>query len=174
MGLCVITHLVETNRIQGRNQLFNFLLGNILTINEYQVFSLFALAVVVMAFELFAYNRLMFIGLNQAQAQTMGIHVRLYEYLFSMLLAMVVMFSIQAIGVLLVTAMLVIPAAAVRNVARTAGSVFWWGIVISVTSCLGGLFLSDRFNTVTGASAVLCTTAWFAGTSLYAWGVGKQ
>lgn len=174
LGLCVITSLLSSNKIRGPSFLFNFLMGNILTISPSQIFLLLVFAIAALSFEFFAYNRLMFIGLNQAQAKTMGIHVQLYEYGFAVLLALVVMFSIQAIGVLLVTAMLVIPAASARNIARSAGSVFWWGMLISMTSCLGGLYLSDVYSTATGAAAVLCTTAWFAGTSVYAWVVGKQ
>jgi zinc transport system permease protein len=118
-----------------------------------------------MAYEAYAYNRLMFIGLNAAQAQTMGVWVRGHEYIFSCLLALVVMFSIKAVGVLLVTAMLVIPAAAARNLARSCGGLFWWGIVIATTSSVAGLILADHFSTAAGASTILCATAWFLGSS---------
>lgn len=48
------------------------------------------------------------------------------------------MFSVWAVGVLLVTALLIVPAATARNLARTAGGMFWWSILVSVTSAVAG------------------------------------
>ena len=67
----------------------------------------------------------MYIALNPVMARVHGVRVALWQYAFAALLALVVMFSVQAVGVLLVTAMLIVPAAAARNLARSAGAMFW-------------------------------------------------
>lgn len=56
--------------------------------------------------------------------------VAFYQYVFAGLLSLVVIFSVCAVGVLLVTAMLIVPAAAARNFARSAGSMFWWALAV--------------------------------------------
>ena len=160
-GLCVLTGLRSAQRLPSGTNLETFLIGNILTIRTGELAVLILFFVAAMVFEFVAYNRLMFIGLNGTLAQTVGLRVKTYEYCFAVLLALVVMFSIRAVGVLLVTALLVIPAAAARNLARSAGGVFWWGLGIALSSAVGGLILSDVLGTATGATIVLATACWF-------------
>ncbi len=72
------------------------------------------------------------------------------------------MFSVQAVGVLLVTALLHRRRRR-RNLARSAGRMFWWALVISLSSAVAGLLVSaqDWASTATGATVVLASCAWF-------------
>ena len=167
LGLAVIAFLINTGRVPPQGIFQTLLAGNILTIDPSELVGLVVFFIVAVVIEFFAYNRLMFIGLNPELAETRGINVALYEYLFSVLLAVVVMFSIQWVGVLLVTALLVIPAAAARNFARTAGAVFWIAVVISLATSVSGLILSDVFSTTTGATVILSMTSVFLLSTVY-------
>ena len=71
--------------------------------------------------------------------------------------------STVTVGVLLVTALLIVPAAAARNLARSAGRMFWWALVISISSAVVGLLVSaqDWASTATGATIVLVACGWF-------------
>ena len=73
------------------------------------------------------------------------------------LLSLVVILSVRAVGVLLVTAMLIVPAATARNLARSAGSMVWWALLVSLGSALAGLLISaqDWAGTATGATVIL-------------------
>jgi zinc transport system permease protein len=79
------------------------------------------------------------------------------------LLSLVVIFSVWAMGVLLVTALLIVPAAAARNFARSMGAMFWWALFISITSAIAGLLISaqDWAHSSTGATIILCAAVWF-------------
>ena len=117
----------------------------------------------ILTFQIWGYNRLLYIGLNPVVAKAHRIKVFFWQYLFAGLLALVVMFSVWAVGVLLVTALLIVPAATARNLARTAGGMFWWSILVSVTSAVAGLVLSAQewSGTATGATVVLVSCGWF-------------
>jgi zinc transport system permease protein len=67
------------------------------------------------------------------------------------------------VGVLLVTAMLIVPAACARNFARTAGGMFWWAILVGLSSAVTGLALSVQpwMGTATGATIILVACGWF-------------
>ncbi len=134
-----------------------FLYGDILTITENDIRWLIGLFFALAAFQIWGYNRLLYIGLNPVVAKAHRIKVFFWQYLFAGLLALVVMFSVWAVGVLLVTALLIVPAATARNLARTAGGMFWWSILVSVTSAVAGLVLSAQewAGTATGATVVL-------------------
>jgi len=155
--------IVSRDRSLARD-LQRFLYGDILTISDDQLLALFGLFLVVMAFLAISYNRLLYIGLNSTLAQAHRIRVAVLQYLFAGLLALIVMFAVQAVGVLLVTALLIVPAAAARNFARTAGSMFWWSLLVSLSSAVGGLLLSaqDWARTATGATIILVACLWFA------------
>lgn len=140
-----------------------FLYGDILTISNNDIFWLFILFITLMIFQTLSYNRLLYIGLNPTLAKTHNIRVAIHQYVFAGLLALIVMFSVWAVGVLLVTAMLIVPAAAAHNFARSAGAMFWWALLVSVTSAIAGLVISaqDWASTATGATIILVACLWF-------------
>ena len=154
--------IVSRDRSLARD-LQRFLYGDILTISDGQVLFLILLFVVLMGFQIKSYNHLLYIGLNPTLAKAHRIRVAIHQYIFTALLSLIVMFAVQAMGVLLVTAMLIVPAAAARNLARSAGAMFWWALLISLSSSLCGLILSaqDWARTATGATIILIACGWF-------------
>jgi len=140
-----------------------FLYGDILTISTADIVMLAVLALVILVFIGLGYNRMFYIGLNHSLARAHRIKVALYQYMYAALLSVVVIFSVRAVGVLLVTALLIVPAAAARNLSRTAGAMFWWSILISVTSAAAGLVISAQewAYTATGATIILPAFIWF-------------
>lgn len=140
-----------------------FLYGDILTMTETDIACLLALFAVFVLFEVAAFNHLLYAGTGRSIARAHRVPVALCEYLFAALLALVVMFSVWGVGVLLVTAMLIVPAASARNLARTAGGMFWWAILVSLSSAVAGLALSIQpwMGTATGATIILVACLWF-------------
>jgi zinc transport system permease protein len=74
--------------------------------------------------------------------------------------------AIQFVGLLLVTAMLIIPAATARNLARSASGMFWWSVSIATVTATVGLALSYYADARTGACVVLLGAAAFFGSML--------
>lgn len=138
-----------------------YLYGDILTLDQGDVKAALLLAVGVAAFMLWSYNRLLVMGLNLDLARTRGVATRAYDYLFAILVVLVVTTTIRIAGLLLVTAMLVVPAACARNVARSAGQMFWFASGVAVLAALGGLVGSYYVNTATGALVILVGTGLF-------------
>jgi|YNPBryantNP2012_1023418.scaffolds.fasta_scaffold02559_5 zinc transport system permease protein len=140
-----------------------FLYGDILTIGPEEILLLAGLLGVLFTFQALGYNRMLYIGISPTLAAAHRVRVRFYQYVFAALLSVVVIFSVWAVGVFLVTAMLIVPAATARNLARSASSLFWWALVVSVTSSVAGLILSAQpwANTATGPTVILCSSAWF-------------
>jgi len=141
-----------------------FLFGDILTIGDGDIFRLFGLFAAIMAFQAYSFNRMLYVGLSPVLARAHNIRVALYQYTYAALLSLVVMYSVWAVGVLLVTALLVVPAAAARNLARSAGGMFWWSVGIGTVSAVAGLLISAQewAGTATGATVVMVSCALFA------------
>ncbi len=168
--------VVSRDRSVARD-LQRFLYGDILTIDDGSIIFLKLLFVAIILFQTLGYNRMLYIGLNPLLAEAHRVRVAIYQYLFAGLLSLVVIFAVWAVGVLLVTALLIVPAATARNLARSAGGMFWWALLVSLTSAVTGLILSaqDWARTATGATVILVASAWF-GVSLLvtAWRVRRR
>ena len=163
IGLGLLVAIVSRDRHVARD-LQRFLYGDILTIGVSEILWLSMLLVVLMTFQAIGYNKMLYLGLNATLAAAHRVRVGIYQYIFAALLSVVVIFSVWAVGVLLVTAMLVVPAATARNLARSAAGLFWWALAVSTTSAVAGLLISAQpwAHTATGATVILCSCAWFA------------
>lgn len=154
--------VVSRDRNVARD-LQRFLYGDILTIDHDTIVCLQLLFAGIMLFQAWGYNRMLYIGLNPLLAEAHRVRVAVYQYLFAGLLSLVVIFAVWAVGVLLVTALLIVPAATARNLARSAGGMFWWALLVSLTSAVAGLIISAQewAGTATGATIVLVASGWF-------------
>ncbi|OGR36954.1 MAG: ABC transporter [Desulfuromonadales bacterium GWD2_61_12] len=170
-GLAVVSRERNVAR-----ELMRFLYGDILTIDTTSLRWLALLFVVLLLFQFYSYNRLLYIGLNPLLAHAHRIEVARYQYLFAGLLALVVIFAVWAVGVLLVTALLIVPAATARNLARSAGAMFWWALLVSLSSAIVGLLISAQewARTATGATIILVAFAWFVASTLITLARGRS
>ena len=140
-----------------------FLYGDIPTVTHNDLLYLFLLFCVFFVFQVFAYNRLNAIGIHEQLARTHRIHTAFYQYVYVALLSLVVIFSVKSAGVLLVTALLIVPAASARNLSKSSGMMFWISIIIGVCSGISGLLISAQpwAETASGATIVLCACVIF-------------
>jgi zinc transport system permease protein len=143
-----------------------YLYGDLLAVSETELLWMGMLLGVVGAYLFVAFNKIMLIGVHEGFAKSMGVPVRGLEISFALVVALVVTTAIRAVGILLVTALLVVPAASARNVARGIVSAFWAAIAIAVVSGLLGIASSYYLDTATGATVVLFASAFFAITAL--------
>ena len=110
----------------------------------------------------FLYNRLLLTAVNPALAQSRGIPTKWVEYAFAALLAVAVMLSIKWVGVLLINALLILPAAAARNISRTARQHALFSVLIGLFCGVAGLVAAWYLDTGVGAAVVLCATVVYA------------
>ena len=137
----------------------NFLIGDMLSISGRDVAVLAFLGLVVFALFFFFFNRLFLATLSPAIARSRAKHAGAAELAFACLLAVVVTCALPWIGILVINALLILPAAAGRNLARNTAQFFAWSVVISVLAGIAGLIVSFYASTATGATIVLVAMA---------------
>ena len=108
------------------------------------------------------YNRLLLTAVNPALAQSRGVKTKWVEYAFVSLVAVAVMLSIRWVGVLLINALLILPAAAARNISRTARQHALFSVLIGLFSGVAGLIAAYYLDTGVGAAVVLCAACIYA------------
>lgn len=139
-----------------------FLYGDILSITDRDILLTFGLLVLALGFMAAYFNQLLTIGLHEDLARVRGIPVDRLELLFAALVSIVVGFSIRAVGILLVTAFLIIPSATARNLAHTVRGHVRLSVILALLSAMGGLMLAIRLDIAAGAGMVLCSAGLFA------------
>jgi zinc transport system permease protein len=121
----------------------NFLFGSPLGVNGPDLVHLFGLLVITLGFLFWLYNRLVFISFNPSLARSRNFPVRAGNYLFIVLLAMIVNICLKLVGALLINALLILPAASSGNICRNLRQFFWISTLLSLVSGVLGLWLSD-------------------------------
>ena len=133
----------------------NFLIGDMLSVSPADIAWLAVLAVAVSAMFFFFFNRLLLSILSPALARSRAKNSGAAELAFACLLAVVVTCALPWIGILVINALLILPAAAARNLARNTAEFFGWAIGIALVAGLAGLVISFYASTATGATIVL-------------------
>jgi zinc transport system permease protein len=136
-----------------------FLIGDMLAISAADVVWLAILALAVYALFFFFFNRLLLTTLSAPLARSRAAHPGAAELSFACLLAVVVTCALPWIGILVINALLILPAAAARNLARNTAQFFGWAVAIALVAGLVGLVVSFYASTATGATIVLAAMA---------------
>ena len=139
----------------------NFLIGDMLAITGRDVAVLAVLGLVVFALFFFFFNRLLLATLSPAIARSRAKRAGAAELAFACLLAVVVTCALPWIGILVINALLILPAAAARNLARNTAQFFAWSVAVSIVAGIAGLIVSFYASTATGATIVLIAMGFY-------------
>jgi zinc transport system permease protein len=132
-----------------------YLIGDILSITAEEIITLFFVAIAVLAAWAMMYNSLLLVSTNKSLAASRGVRVILYENLFADLIAVVVMVSIKWVGILLINSMLILPAAAARNVSRSSRQYHGLSVGFSLIAGISGLITAWYTGAAAGPSIIL-------------------
>jgi manganese/iron transport system permease protein len=141
--------------------LLGALLGDVLGITSEQLWLAAGTAALVIAVLYLVWKEIVFVSFDPTGAAAAGLPVARYDALLLVLVGLAIAISIQIVGVVLVVALLVTPAAAARLLARKLQHMLGWALLLAVISALGGIYLSYYLNTASGGTIVLVATALF-------------
>jgi ABC-type Mn2+/Zn2+ transport system permease subunit len=141
--------------------LFGYLFGSILAVTTQDLWITLALGLVVLLVVGLFFKELLFVTFDAEMAEVTGVPAgRLYFLLLS-LVALTVVLSIKVVGIVLVSALIVTPAAAAYQLTEDFRRMMVLAVLIGVASAVGGLLLSYPLNTASGATIVLLATVIF-------------
>lgn len=148
--------------LQGyRTDLFSYLFGDILGMGWPDLAGAGALLGTVACIVAVLRRPLLQVALNRDLAAVQGVRVEALEYTLFVLLAVTVAVSMKLVGIILVTALLVVPAAAARNLSGSIRQMFGWSVVLGVTASVVGLLASYWLDTASGPTMVLICVGLF-------------
>ena len=145
----------------------SILVGDILSISHKEIVYLVLIFIVTLVFWLVGFNRLNAICIHQTVAKSKGIPVSLFNNLFAILVALIVMLSIKWVGILNINALLILPAASSRNISENMREYHLFSIVFSLFSGVLGLVVSYYTNVATGPMIVIIASVIYFSTFIY-------
>lgn len=143
------------------NKFSSYLVGDILSITTQELGALLVVCLLVLVMWGLLFNRLLVLSINPSFARSRGVNSFLTESLFAATLAVVVSISIQWVGILIINAMLVLPAAAARNLAGNVKQYHFLSVLIAWIAGISGLILAYYFNMAAGATIVVISAGIF-------------
>lgn len=144
-----------------------YLVGDILSVTATELLCLLITLVCVIVVWALIYNKLLVISINKELAASRGIKTSIYENIFVIVVAVVVMMSIKWVGILLINSLLILPAAAARNIAKNSRQYIITSVIISLVCATSGLLISFYADTSAGATIVTVSAITFFATHIF-------
>lgn len=155
IGLMILSQGGNFSRYSG------LLVGDILSITVKEIGLLCIIFVLTLIYWLINFNKVNSVGVNISLARSKNIKANFMEDSFSILIAIIVMLSIKWVGILIINALLILPAAASRNIASNMREYHLFSVLIAVFSGINGLVLSYYLGTATGPTVVIISALLF-------------
>lgn len=156
LGLVVIS-LMNSIRID----LMGYLFGDLLSITMFDVYQILICVLIIGILLIWRWNQFLFITVSEELAFSHGINVPLTKFMLTILLALTIGIAMKFVGALIITALLIIPAATAKYYAKNPESMAFFAILIGMLSILCGVLFSLIYDTPTGPSVVLSNTCLF-------------
>ena len=154
--------LVISRRTSYTPDLLSFIFGDILGVSQSDLLGELILAIFVVGFVLAFYREMVMVAYDPAMAAAAGVRAPFFEYALLVLIAIAVVVALQAIGIVLVSAMLIIPPATASLLARRIPQIILISIAISVGASVVGLYASFHADVAASPAIVLASTLAFS------------
>lgn len=156
LGLVIVTFMTWV-----RDDLLSFLFGDLLAVSRLDIAFIYGGGILVLAVLAWLWRPLLAATVSEDIARAEGLNPALSRIIFMLLLAIVIAISMKIVGILLITSLLIIPAATARRFASTPEQMAVMASVIGAIGVIGGLYGSVEFDTPSGPSIVVAALAIF-------------
>ena len=159
LALSVGVIVISMNRV--KIDIHSFLFGDILTVTQNDLWGMYLAVLVVVIIICLNWSSLLLVTIDEDLAKAEGVTPLFINLLLTSILTIVVAVSIQIIGLLLITSMLIIPAAASRRLVNSPETMAVVATVIGILSVIIGIFLSVEIDAPSGPSIVVVSAVLF-------------
>jgi manganese transport system permease protein len=156
LGIIMITLM------KSSTDLYHILFGNVLVVRSSEMWTTFIVGIVVLGVIYLFYKELLVSSFDPIMSAAYGLPNRMIHYLLMIMLTMVTVASLQTVGIILVVALLITPAATAYLLTDRLWIMIYLSMVFGVVSSIFGLYFSYTYNLASGASIVLVATILFA------------
>lgn len=158
LGICLLVAVTQRFNV---HQIEAVMFGSLITVTDTDLLILLVTGLLVSAVFMRIYNALLLDTLSPSIAAARRVPSAVLDYVIVMLLTLVIVVSLKIVGAFLVESLILVPAAAARNLARSVRGYFWWSIAIAFVATEAGLIVSTVLPVPSGGAIVLVLAAIF-------------
>ena len=136
-------------------ELLSFLIGNLLTISDFDFYLILFFSIISIISMIFLFKKMILVFLDRTESHLRGINVNFYEYLFYVFLAISVILGIKVMGMILVTAFLILPPMIASLISKSFKQMIILTLTLSVLNVMISYMLSFSFNLPLNATIIL-------------------
>ncbi|EIT85190.1 zinc ABC transporter permease [Fictibacillus macauensis ZFHKF-1] len=147
--------------------LFNYLFGSVIAVKSSDVWSIFVITILVFLFIILLYKELFVLSFDEEQAAVSGIKGKWIQFLFIIMVALVIASSMKIVGILLVSSLMTLPVAASIRIAKGFKQTFIYAVIFGETAVIVGLISSYYLNFAPGGTIVIVSVVILIGSILW-------
>ncbi|MGL5380894.1 metal ABC transporter permease [Clostridium sp.] len=151
LGIAII--LISSGKASAKVN--SYLFGSILTVTKSDIFFITIIGIISLIILMFLYNKLVYITFDEEGAKTSGIKVKLINYIFTLLVGTTISMSIQVMGILVISSIMVVPVATAMQLKKSFKSTLIYSILFGFIDIMLGLILSYYINSAPGGTIAL-------------------
>lgn len=152
IGLSAVLMSIST---ASYNEWYDYMFGSIISVSPSDLRFIMITAVVVLLIFYFFQKELILVSFDEEYAKVSGVGTKGIQFLFSLLVALVISMSMKVVGILLVGALISLPVAASLKVARSFRQLFIWSVVLGEVAVMVGIYFSYQFSIAPGGMIVV-------------------
>jgi zinc transport system permease protein len=151
------------------------LFGSVLTVSDTDMNVLLVVAALVIGAGVPLFNRLVVASFNPSLAEARGVRVQLLEYVFVVMITLITVACLKIVGAVLVEALLLIPAAAARNIVTSLRGFVFLSMAFATVSCIAGVLIPMELDlpVPSGGAIILCAACLFVVTTVVRAGTAR-
>lgn len=159
---CIAAAIILRDTFNLSNNLGDYVFGNILTVNTHDIIALSLLSLIVVIYSLFAFRKILLISINSDLARIAHLKINFWNISFTALLALAIALSTHIVGIFLMTALLILPAAAARIISSSPRQMICFSVMIGTIFVVISFAIANQFNLNFSATLVATLFALFA------------
>ncbi len=149
------------SKTHSRFNLESYLFGDILAINHFDIATIYAIGIVIISWLYFRFDKLILTSISQDLAHSSGIDTKSILLEFRIIIALLIAISMKIVGILLISALLIIPAAAARNYSKTPERMIMLAVIFSTLSSILGVSFAFYFDLPVGPTIIIISLLFF-------------
>lgn len=157
MSLGVGMSSLLSDFVKGAQNFESFLFGSIVSVTHTDIIIIAITSIITLLLFIYLYQGLLFISVDKTSARMAGVKIKLVNYTFTLLLALVIAISSRVVGILIVSSLMILPVASSMYLSRNYKQTVLMSVLFGIIYFTVGLLLAAKFNLKPGGSIILAS-----------------
>lgn len=149
--LCIACAIILNDLLHKNLNFGSYIFGDILTVGNLEIYTIATITLATIFYTIFAFKKILLINVNADLAKIEGININFWNLSFTILLAITIALSVRIVGIFLMTALLILPAAIARIFSISAKQMVFVSLFVGISIAISSFWISNNFDLTVSA-----------------------